>query len=126
MGFEISIDDRHGIAEIRLARQMSYDEHLAARQELLELCRARKLRKILIDARDLCGKPPSTMELFDFGASWAKLGLETPALLVVGVLPRDTAARNWWEFGETVATNRGFVTRTFDHLEQARAWLRNA
>jgi len=126
MGYEISIDDPHGIAEIRLAREMSHGEHLQARDELFEICRARRLRKILVDARDLAGKPPSTFELFDFGASWARLGRETPALLVVGVLPRDAAARNWWQFGETVASNRGLVTRTFDDVEQARAWLRDA
>lgn len=125
MGYEISIDDRHGIAEIRFARQMSHSEHLMARDELLEICRVRKFRKILVDARGLTGTPPSTAELFDFGAAWAKLGRRT-AILLVGVLPQDAATQRWWELGETVATNHGFMTRAFDDIDQARAWLQDA
>ncbi len=126
MRHKIAIDDRHEFVGIRLARRMSHREHVAAREELLEVCRERKIRKILIDARDLGGEAPSTLELFEFGASWAKLGRDMPALIVAGVLSRDPALRKWWEFGETVAVNRGFATRTFEDLEQARAWLRDA
>ena len=125
MEYEISIDNQHGIVEIRLVEHMRHSEHVKARDELLEICRVRKIHKILVDARRLKGTPPSTVEIFDFGASWAELALRTPTLLA-GVLPQDPAVRKWWEFGETVAANRGFVSRSFDDVDQARAWLREA
>jgi hypothetical protein len=125
MKYEISFDDQHGIVEIRFVESISHSEHVKARDELLEICRVRKIHKILVDARRLIGNPPSTMELFDFGASWAELAKRVPMLLA-GVLPQDTATRQWWEFGETVAVNRGLMTRAFDDIDQARTWLRDA
>jgi hypothetical protein len=123
MKYEISIDDRHGIVEIRFVEQMPYSEHVKARDELLEICRARKMHKILVDAHGLVGIPATTIELFDFGVSWAELVQQTPTLLA-GVLPLDAATRKWWKFGENVAVNRGVVTRSFDDIDEARAWLR--
>jgi hypothetical protein len=45
--------------------------------------------------------------------------------LLAGVLPQDAATRQWLTFGEIVAADHGFVTRPFDDIEQAKAWLRN-
>ncbi len=127
MGYEISTDDRNGILEIRLSKGLAHRDHLKARDEALALCRARNLQKILVDARELvlANGRPSTTELFEFGASWAEQ-TGSMAFLLAGVYPRDAAARQYLKFGETVAFNRGFVTRGFDDIEQARAWLRNA
>ena len=125
MEIEITIDEEHGIAEVRLPPEVSPGEHRRIRERLLEICRDRKLRKILVDARGLRGAPPATIELFDFAASWA--GLSRDVLpLVAGVAPQDAEARRWWKFGETVAANRGFETRIFDAVDPARAWLREA
>ncbi len=92
MEYEISIDDGHGIAEIRLVEHLPHSEHAKARDELLEICRARRIHKILVDAHALTGPPPETMELFQFGSSWAELAFQFP-LLLAGVRPQDAAAR---------------------------------
>lgn len=69
MGYEISIDDRQGIVEIRLLEAVPHSEHVKARDELLEICRVRNIHRILVDARGLVIRDrPSTMELFDFGS----------------------------------------------------------
>jgi hypothetical protein len=65
------------------------------------------------------------MELFDFGFSRSDLARRTPVVLA-GVLPRDAATRERLLFGETVATNRGFVSLAFDDIEEAREWLLNS
>jgi hypothetical protein len=124
MKYEISLNDKYEIVEIRFVEPMSHSEHVKARDELLEICRVRKIHKILVDARKLTDNPPSTMELFDFGASWAELAKREPILLA-GVLPQDAATRKWWEFGETVAVTRGLITRAFDDIDQATTWLRD-
>lgn len=126
MGYEISIDDRQGIVEIRLLEAVPHNEHVKARDELLEICRVRNIHRVVVDARWLVIRDrPSTMELFDFGVSWSELARRTPVVLA-GVFPRDAATRERLQFGETVATNRGFVSRAFDDIEEARAWLRDA
>lgn len=126
MEYEITIDDPHGIAELRFLKPIPHSDHVRAREELLEVCRARKIHKILVDARKLTGTltaTPTTMDLFDFGASWADLARRYP-VAIAGVLPLDTTTRRWWKLGETVAVNRGVISRAFDDLDQAKAWLR--
>lgn len=125
MGYRISIDEREKIAEIRFDDEMPHGDHVRARAELLEICRARNFHKILVDARSLAGTAPTTMELFDFGVSWAELAQQT-RILLAGVVRQDVATQSWWKFGETVAVNRGLVTQAFDDIDQARSWLRDA
>ena len=123
MGYEIRVDDLHGIAEIRLADAFPHREHLKARDELLHVCRARGVHKILVDARDLVTQDRvTTMEIFGFGASWGDLARET-RLLVAGVMPLDANTRDEVLFGDTVAVNRGLVARAFEDIAEARAWL---
>lgn len=125
MDYEIAIDDEHGIAELRLRNAISHAEHLKAREQLVEICRDHRLHKILVDARALRGAPPSTIDLFDFAASWGGLARDV-RLVLAGVVPQDVATQKWWKFGETVAANRGFETRIFEEIDEARAWLQDA
>lgn len=126
MEYEISVDDRDGIVGIRFLKTIPYDGHLKARDEVLEICRVRNIRKILVDARELVIRArPSVMDLFDFGVSWAEKTIGM-SLSIAGVLPRDPTTRQQVMFGDTVAFNRGVVTRAFDDIEEAKAWLRGA
>lgn len=126
MGYRSAIDASRGVVEIRLFGALSHDEHLAAREELLQTCRARQLRGVLVDARDLVlAHGSSFMDLFDFAESWPDLAGE-PRIMVAGLLPRHADTRRQVMFGDTVATNRGLLTRAFDDIEEARAWLRDA
>jgi hypothetical protein len=125
MAYVISIDVEHGIAELSFAGKTTHAEHVKAKADLLEKCAAHHISKILVDARRLEGQPPTTLEIFDFAVSWVEHARNNPVLLA-GVLPRDASTREWWRFGESVAANRGFFTRGFDSLDEARAWLRQA
>jgi len=124
MAYEISIDDQLGIVEVRLSEDATHGAHVKARDELLEICRTHNIRAILVDARELViADRPSMLELFDFGVSWSELARRTP-VVIAGVLPHDLATRESLLFGDTVATNRGLVSKAFDDTEEARAWLR--
>ena len=71
MTYEISIDDQHGIVEVRLLEAAPHGAHVKARDELLEICRVHNIRGILVDARDLVIRDrPSILELFDLAVSW--------------------------------------------------------
>lgn len=121
--YEVSIDEREGILQIRLEDAVPFEEHLAARARVLELCHQHRFRRILVDASELKGPAlPTTLDLFEFGSTWPALASEYSVHLA-GVLPQDPQVRQWLSFGDHVATNRGFQTASFENVEQARAWL---
>lgn len=125
MPYELTIDEQHGIVEIRFHGETAHKEHLEARDRLLDICRARGISKILVDVRELeIREQPTTMELFDFGASWPEKKKDT-RLYLAGVFPKDARTRGELIFGDTVAFNRGFYTRGFQDVEEARLWLRH-
>lgn len=126
MGYRTTVDATHGVVELRLFDALSHDEHVAARKELIDTCRDRRIRNVLIDARDLIvPRDGSFMDRFDFAESWPDVagGMR---VMVAGVLPRDADTRKQVMFGDTVASNRGLLSRAFDSTEEARAWLRTA
>ncbi len=125
MSYELRVDDRDGIVEIRFFGRARHSEHLSARDELLDICHERRFHKVLVDVRDLeMQGEPSTVELFEFGASWPDLRKGMPVLLA-GVLPRGTKSKAAHVFGDTVRLNRGFFTQGFDDPDEARMWLRH-
>lgn len=125
MPYDLTIDEAHGIVEIRFHGRTPHSEHLTARDKLLEICRTRGFCKILVDVRELeIREEPSTMELFDFGATWVEKKKDA-RIFLAGVFPRDARTRGELIFGDTVALNRGFYTRGFQDIEDARLWLRH-
>lgn len=92
--YAISMDEPRRIAEIWLSGEMTVEDHVRARYELLQMCRAHGVRRILVDAAQLAGRP-TTGELFDFAADWPAL-LRQSAVVVAGVLPQNPATRRWW------------------------------
>jgi hypothetical protein len=124
MPYELKIDEAHGIVEIRFHGATPHGEHVSARDEILEICRSRGIDKVLVDVRELeIREEPSMMDLFDFGASWPAKRKDT-RIFLAGVFPRDAHTRGELIFGDTVAFNRGFYTRGFQDVEEARLWLR--
>jgi hypothetical protein len=125
MAYETMIDGEKGIIEVRLFGTAHHSDQLKVRDELIAVCRTRKIHKILIDARELkINNEPSTMELYEFGVTWSKLSIEMKVILA-GVLPLNSKAHADIMFGNTVASNRGFITRSFDDINKAREWLRS-
>jgi hypothetical protein len=124
--YDVSVDEQGRILRVRLQDAVPFEEHLAARERVLELCRQHGFHRILVDARELKGAAlPTTLDLFEFGSTWPILAGEH-SVRVAGVLPHDPHVREWLSFGERVGMNRGFYTTSFENLEQARAWLLSA
>jgi len=87
----------------------------------MQICRDSGIRSVLSDWREAEIDPNvSTIDLYQFGRTW-----DTSALLhIATVLPGDATDENVITFSETVAHNRGLISRTFDDLEEAIKWLR--
>lgn len=97
--------------------------------EMLQAIAQHKVKKVLVDGREVSGEP-ETMERFFYGefaaesvAKFAKHGVSLATqfayVLQEPVLDPD-------RFGETVAVNRGVRIKAFDELDDARQWLQIA
>ncbi len=76
----------------------------------------------LLDVRDVKGGPPTIVERYEMGVHVAKLQSD-PArrirMAVVGHEPFIDPQR----FGETVARNRGAISKVFTDIDEAIAWI---
>ena len=101
-----------------------------AKQGFLELLGAvaqYKAEKILLDGRNVRGKP-GDLERFYYGEFAARENLRI--VVEHKIVPRfayviHEPLRDPSKFGETVAVNRGMILKVFETLEDATAWLTN-
>ena len=119
--YDLTIDGKRGIVELRLGAHMSVVQHHAAREALIALCVQAGIRRILVDASEVLDQPVAG-DLFHFASGWPAILLRSP-VVVAGVLPRSDAVRRWWRFGEDAAVNRGLISHPFETADEARAWL---
>ncbi|MBD3237908.1 MAG: hypothetical protein GF330_14510 [Candidatus Eisenbacteria bacterium] len=123
MPYEVTADERAAIVRVRVWGSASRQEHLAARREAALLCQARGYLRILVDLRELqTAGEVSTSGCFRFGTSFREDGVPT-ACRIATLLPHDAQARRDTEFATQVGTNRGVLTRCFEDVADAEAWL---
>jgi hypothetical protein len=95
-------------------------------QEILDAIVKDKLRRILVDGRQIVGAP-EPLERFYYGKYVAdgvnqtinRTRIEVPRFAYV--LKEPLLDKN--KFGETVAVNRGMRVKTFEDIKQAEWWL---
>jgi len=94
--------------------------------DILDALMEHKLRKVLVDGRQIDGDP-EPLERFFYGKYVAdavtqmvnSAKIEVPRFAYVLKEPVLDPKR----FGETVAVNRGMRIKTFDQMKQAEWWL---
>jgi hypothetical protein len=95
--------------------------------EIIDAIIRHNARKVLFDGLEITGKP-DTMERFFYGEFVAKAIMDC----VVGRKISDAPKFAYLlrppvldpnRFGETVASNRGMIVKTFETLEEATSWL---
>src|ERR1044072_1078919 len=117
-------------AEHQLLRAIYSGEFSLARaeqtfEEILEALVENKLRKVLVDGRQVVGEP-EPLERFYYGKYAAdavnltinRMRIEVPRFAYVLKEPVLDPKR----FGETVAVNRGMRVKTFEDIKQAEWW----
>lgn len=100
-----------------------FEEMKKAFEETFDLARNKELKKILVNAMEVFGKPPTTLERFNIGEYVAELCRQfgKPVQIAVAAeIPIVDTER----FGEIVARNRGANGRAFTDLNEAKAWLK--
>jgi len=120
MSFIISFDPNDGIVTAKVSGKATHDEHYAARDEALRICRENDCINLLVDLRELLTDRSSAMDCFAFGESFAQM---SPKARIAHVLPIDAKSREDVKFTSDVCANRGLLTREFETVDQARSWL---
>jgi len=123
MPYEINIDEKNEIINVRLWGLATRGDHITARNEAAKLCNNRKFKKLLINLIDLkTGKGISTMGCYRFGESLTQ-GILPTDIQIAHVMPSDEEANRAVELTVSVAQNRGGMVKDFATPGQARTWL---
>jgi hypothetical protein len=122
----IKVDHERRLLQVTYSGSFSLPEAEANFQETLASVVEHKLKKVLIDGRQVVGNP-EPLERFYYGRYVAdavmqtvnRTGIEVPRFAYVLHEPVLDPKR----FGETVAVNRGMRIKAFDDIKKAEWWL---
>lgn len=120
MPYRAYYNNNDNIVIVRVSDTATIDDHLAAREQALKLCKENKCLQIIVDLSSLEINNMSIMECFTFGESFAKPFI---SLQIAHVMPRNAKSREDVRLASTVESNRGNFTREFETFEEARKWL---
>ena len=126
MELTIQIESDRGLLCATYSGEFSLPEAEITFHEILDGLVKHKLKKVLIDGRQLTGNL-QPLERFYYGKYVAdavahavnRNKIEVPRFAYVLQKPMLDPNR----FGETVAVNRGMRVKTFEKIEQAEWWL---
>lgn len=122
----VQADNDRGILCANYTGEFSLREAESSFQEILDALIEHKLKKVLIDGRQVVGSP-EPLERFFYGRHVAdavsqtvnRHNIEVPRFAYVLKEPVLDPRR----FGETVAVNRGMRVKIFSDMKQAEWWL---
>jgi hypothetical protein len=126
MEVSMGVDAERSLLNVTYSGDFSLVEAEATFLDLLDTLVEHKLKKVLVDGRQLVGHP-EMLERFYYGAFVAaavnqtvkRVKCQAPTFAYVLAEPVLDPNR----FGETVAVNRGMRIKAFDNVKDARWWL---
>lgn len=126
LSITLEVDDERHLLYVVYAGAFSLPEAEATFREILAALVEHKLKKILVDGRQVVGEP-EPLERFYYGRFVADAVAQTVNRSLIDV-PRFAYVLNDpvldpRRFGETVAVNRGMRVKAFGDLRQAEWWL---
>jgi type II secretory pathway component PulJ len=119
-----------GLLRVIATGEFSLEEAERTFLEMFDAVAQHKTPKVLVDGRELKGKP-STFERFFYGEFVAQAVKKQiikhgePHDLQFAYVVQEPVLEPQ-RFGETVAVNRGMWVKAFDNIEDALGWLRRA
>ena len=120
MPCKVSFDKNNDIINVQISGKVTHDDHIAARDEALGLCKKNECYKLLVDLSELNTIRSTTMDCFEFGEELAET---TPFMQIAHVLPADMKSRKDIRFTANVEANRGKSSKVFETIDEARKWL---
>ena len=114
------IESKEDYLEVTLAGQVSFREAGVVLTKIRDVATERGFDKVLVDCLLLSGEL-SNFERYELAQilaeHWQKGLSGTPKIAIVGTPPTIHG------FGALVASNRGFLAKTFSELPKALDWL---
>jgi len=120
MPYSVSFDSERNIVNVCVSGLASKEDHFAARDEALLLCKENNCTKLLVDLHELNTSNISTLGCFKFGE---RLAETSPTVQIAHILPIDNRAKMDVKFTADVEANRGRPNGVFETIEEARRWL---
>jgi hypothetical protein len=123
MPVQVTFDTNDKIVIVKISDKASMDEHHAALEKSLQLCYKKKIKRLLVDLKDVDTKGiVTTASAFKFGKILATDN-RLKGVFLAHVLPILPNSSEDIDFISTVASNRGVITKNFTSLEDAKSWL---
>ena len=116
MKYTLEIIPGTRIALYQWTGPITLEDRRRNRKEVIEFCQKEGVRSVLIDGREQVSKT-GTMETFSFGT---ELPEEVRGFRIALVHRPDDDSL---PLIATVAANRGWTTKSFLNIDEARAWL---
>ena len=115
----VQLNQELQLVEVTLTGRLTLPEMNKIRKRVRAFSADHQIERILVNATGLM-KLPATGSLYEFGASFWKVGFSKNARL--GIVVSETTSSDF-QFIETVAQNRAFMFRQFSTREAAVQWL---
>ena len=120
MSIEYHVDVREDYVCLRCFGVFEQRSALEIFNRAFQITAQKELNAVVIDAREVTGNPPSTMERYEIGDFVAELRANGICLALVAREPILDPRR----FAETVALNRGAWVKGFTDFDEAIVWLK--
>lgn len=121
MPTEVRFLAEENIVFLRCAGEVTAPELRDLSQEAAAVAKEHGCSRVLADTREFTTDLP-TMEIHGHPAGYNRLGVPR-SLRIAVVVPETGAARQNYDFYETVCRNSGYHVMGFEDLASARAWL---
>ena len=120
MEWTITVNDKNRYAEIVTSGIADRDGSLAMAKEISMTMSQIKLKKILIDHRNISSVSGETVEIYHRPKEFEEIGVIQDITVAELVKPEH---REFFNFLETVCANRGFLCAIFEDRKTALEWL---
>ena len=123
MAYEILIDEKKRILELKVSGQTDFAENNKSRQEVLNLCKEKNISKILVNMTGATvNEDFSVPELAKFGSTWKESAINFDYKFAC-IYPKNYTARDSIGFAATVSANNGLKIKLFNNSDEGRSWL---
>lgn len=124
MSYDLTIEKKDDILWVTATGTRSMETVLGMSKDILTACVEKKVKKVLVDVRELEGRL-STIEGYEISNQHFPKMRDSSKITHGAIVDIDLKEyEDSYRFFETVAVNRGFMLRIFSDPDQAIAWLK--
>ncbi len=122
MGIEVLTELKPEYARVACRGVLDVDEFWTVVERAFRFADSEGRKAVLVDIRNLTGKPFTTMDRYAGGKLVAELQRGCGSGIAFGLVGNEPMI-DLRKFAETVATNRGALGRVFTDIDEAVDWF---